>query len=270
MILILVVMTAMSCSTLIDKLPVPSPRPPTEPRVEQPVSGAVAPTVAGAEEGDLSTVALQGDGRKTFLPGWSWFTRIPSKDFTVVGIIVLRNVEMPSVELMNAARELNADDIINIRVDIDRMGNNDTCLAASAVAIKYTTAPYEGDSRKGTGNPNLGTGAVSWSEYTNVPNKDYLVVGIVTVDCKESGTPSADLMDKAKALGAHDIINILVDTKGNQIVGASAVAIRYTNVIPPDSSISSSSDGQWTFEQMMQFLEVMSLFSGRTTNVRVR
>jgi uncharacterized protein YbjQ (UPF0145 family) len=167
------------------------------------------------------------DVKNTFRVGWSWYTRIPNKDYTVVGIIVLRNVELPAVELMNEAQNMKADDIMNVRVDVEKKNGRETILAASAVAIKYTATDYEGPSE--VGEKLFDTGAVSWSRYPTIPNKDFTIVGIVTVNTSKSGTPSADLMEKARELGAHDIINVIVDVKNNEIVGAAATAIKYTN-----------------------------------------
>jgi len=243
--LVLVVMAAMSCSLFSGAVqsPSPSPTPTPAPRQAEPQSAATeTPNIPGR------ALLMTGDGRRTSGVEWTWVDkRFPTRDFTVVGIIVLRNVEMPSVDLMNAAKALNADDIMNVRIDFTRVRGKDTCLAASAVAIKYNTTPLPNRYYTAGGwNPEpdpaprdppiLGTSVVEWSGYSEIPEKDYTVVGIVTVDSRATGTPSADLMDKAKEMGAHDIMNVRVDTIDNQIIGASAIAIRFTNVIlqPPE------------------------------------
>ena len=170
----------------------------------------------------------------TYRVGWSWYTNIPNKDFTVVGIIVVRNVTNPTFELMEAAKALGANDIINARVDTREEKDGTILLAASAVAIKYNDTIVIGYPE--VGEKLFDSGAIKWSKYTTVPNKDFSVVNIVTVNCDASQTPAADLMEEANRLGAHDIINILVDTeqvKGSRVpkvVRASAVAIRYKDV----------------------------------------
>jgi hypothetical protein len=81
------------------------------------------------------------------VPAWSRYTRIPSKDFTVVGIVVVRYTDSQTIsaDLMEAAKALGADDIINVRVDSEGGGDDGKkILAASAVAIKYTAALYTG------------------------------------------------------------------------------------------------------------------------------
>ena len=75
---------------------------------------------------------------------------------------------------------------------------------------------------------------ILWSEYPPVPGKDYTVVGVVTVRDANPNTLSTDLMERAAAIGAHDIINVRVDVeregraRGSVVVAASAVAIKYT------------------------------------------
>ena len=79
-----------------------------------------------------------------------------------------------------------------------------------------------------------GTEKVSWSDYTLVPSKDYVVVGAVVVRGSSIRTLNADLMEKAIEIGAHNIINVRVDIEqdysGKKIIAASAVAIKYTDV----------------------------------------
>ena len=79
---------------------------------------------------------------------------------------------------------------------------------------------------------------VSWSEYPPIPAKDYIVVGVVVLREVNPNTLSADLMERAVAIGAHDIINVrvdeerMVDENGRmrrRVVAASAVAIKYTD-----------------------------------------
>jgi uncharacterized protein YbjQ (UPF0145 family) len=165
--------------------------------------------------------------------GWSWYTRIQNRDYSVVDIVVLRDVKNPTYELMEAAKALGADDVINVRVDTKEESGKTTLLAASGVAIKYKPVVYEGGSE--VGEKLFDSGAVQWSKYMAVPSKNFTIVGIVTAKCETSQTPAADLMEAAKNAGAHDVINILVDTKKpdkggkNQVVSASGVAIKYND-----------------------------------------
>jgi len=71
---------------------------------------------------------------------WAEYPRIPSKDYIVVGVIILKGVDplTLSADLMEKAVELGGHDIINVRVDSERMLDKKRVVAASAVAIKYT------------------------------------------------------------------------------------------------------------------------------------
>ena len=77
------------------------------------------------------------------------------------------------------------------------------------------------------------TEKVAWSDYTKVPNKDYVVMGAIVIRGIDIKTVNADLMEKAIALGAHNIINVRVDIEqistGKRVIAASAVAIKYTD-----------------------------------------
>jgi len=68
---------------------------------------------------------------------WAEYTVIPSKNYTVVGAIVVRATGFKTLnaDLMEKAISMGAHDIINVRVDLE---NGQKILAASAVAIKYT------------------------------------------------------------------------------------------------------------------------------------
>ena len=43
---------------------------------------------------------------------------------------------------------------------------------------------------------------------------------------------------KVKEIGAHDVINVLVDTKDRRVVSASGTAIKYTSAIVEEDNIS--------------------------------
>jgi uncharacterized protein YbjQ (UPF0145 family) len=192
-------------------------------------SAEAAPPVASGkgESADVSTVETG-----TFKSGYSWFTQIPSKEYNAVGIVVARDGDTPVASLMEAARALGADEVINIRLDTETVSGKEKVLAASGVAVKYQAAYYTGDAE--VGSKLVNSGGVHWSKYSMAPSRDFTAVKIVTIKGDNITTPAADLMEAAKALGAHDIINVRVDTataltKGRKIVGASALAITYTS-----------------------------------------
>jgi uncharacterized protein YbjQ (UPF0145 family) len=79
-------------------------------------------------------------GNVTKQPGWSEYTFIPSKNYTVVGAVVVRSAEgfrTLNADLMEAAIKLGAHDIINVRIDYESTSSGQRFLAGSAVAIKY-------------------------------------------------------------------------------------------------------------------------------------
>ncbi|MCL2792415.1 MAG: hypothetical protein FWD87_04920 [Spirochaetaceae bacterium] len=84
------------------------------------------------------------------------------------------------------------------------------------------------------------------SDYTFIPSKDYTVVGAVVIRDVQHRTMIADLMDRAIAIGGHDIINVRVDWRhipGRQpeINTATAVVIRYTERTLVEESTTTSS-----------------------------
>jgi uncharacterized protein YbjQ (UPF0145 family) len=204
---------------------------------------------------------VEEDDSDTLLAKWSWYTKIPSKAYNPVGIIVLRKVTYPAYDMMEAVKALGGDDYINVRVDTSKRSNGAlTILAISAMAIKYTDEVYEpykqfisGEGQSSDtnemkivglypleverGEQSLGTNEVKWSNYTYVDNKNFKVLGIVTANCENSATPAADLMEAAKALNADDIFRVRIDTvpdpKTKKLVvkAASAIAIKYTTSI---------------------------------------
>jgi len=70
---------------------------------------------------------------------WSEYTVIPSKNYTVVGAIVIRGSGFKTLnaDLMEKAISMGAHDIINVRIDYESSLSEPKILAASAVAIKY-------------------------------------------------------------------------------------------------------------------------------------
>jgi len=89
-----------------------------------------------------------------------------------------------------------------------------------------------------------GVAKTSWAEYTVIPSKNYTVVGGIVIRATGFKTLNADLMDKAIAMGAHDIINVRVDyesaTGGQKILAASAVAIKYNEQTLIDKTTTST------------------------------
>ncbi|GHV17892.1 hypothetical protein AGMMS49938_18800 [Fibrobacterales bacterium] len=78
--------------------------------------------------------------------GWSEYTTVPSKDYEVVGMVIVTlsgsssTTEADiSTDLMRAARDIGAHDIINVRVATKVLSYGKKELSASAIAIKYTT-----------------------------------------------------------------------------------------------------------------------------------
>ena len=71
---------------------------------------------------------------------WAEYPGIPSKDYTVVGVIILREADPSTLssDLMERAVDMGAHDIINVRIDEERMLGNTRVVAASAIAIRYT------------------------------------------------------------------------------------------------------------------------------------
>jgi hypothetical protein len=91
----------------------------------------------------IATLVLSGcASQNAARTGWSEYTTVPDKDYTVVGPVVVNpsNERTVSTELMAEAQKLGAHDIINVRLDeeFDSLGVK-RILTASAVAIKYTT-----------------------------------------------------------------------------------------------------------------------------------
>ena len=84
---------------------------------------------------------------------------------------------------------------------------------------------------------NIGDGArvsqAHWSAHTIIPSKNFTVVGSVVVRNTTSVTVLADLMERAIAMGGHDIKNVIIThtitDNGARISSAIAVVIRYTN-----------------------------------------
>ena len=175
---------------------------------------------------------------------WAEYTYLPSKDYNVVGAVVMRDINQETViyDLMAKVIEMGGHDVINVRMAITESGE---ITNVTAVAIRYTAD---------TINPNkdgilvsdlaeinflrLGYGDLPaakpdefirapWSgQNTLFPNKDYTVVGLIGLKETNSRTVLADLMDKAIALGGHDIMNVRLVITSDEVVreGASSTS----------------------------------------------
>jgi hypothetical protein len=79
---------------------------------------------------------------------------------------------------------------------------------------------------------------VGWTHHTLIPNKDYVVVGATVVRNANPWAIHADLMDRAIAMGGHDIINVRMSWHSDgtmTFVTATAAVIRYTDTtVDPD------------------------------------
>jgi len=85
----------------------------------------------------------------------------------------------------------------------------------------------------------------AWAHTTQIPNREFAVVGAVSLRDVNEATLLADLMDRAIQMGGHDIINIrvgrvvetvIIETDERterqtqrRISNATAVVIRYTD-----------------------------------------
>ncbi|GHV64075.1 hypothetical protein AGMMS49587_15710 [Spirochaetia bacterium] len=70
---------------------------------------------------------------------------------------------------------------------------------------------------------------VKWGVPITILKKDYTTVKTVLIKGREIVTMSTDLMIEAEKAGGDDIIHVFIDRYNNIPVGASAVAIKYTN-----------------------------------------
>jgi uncharacterized protein YbjQ (UPF0145 family) len=190
--------------------------------------------------------------------GWSYDVHVPGKDFTSLGIVIATaesGKEASSTDLATEAKNLGADDIINVRIYTERNSSGKIVLSsASATAIKYTGDPLAYDVVSAAGGASgaggapigglfgglaLGGTAVSedarqgWSYDVNIPAKDFTSLGIVTATAGSGKkVSSTDLASEAKKLGADDIINVRIYTDKNssgKIISStgSATAIKY-------------------------------------------
>ena len=71
---------------------------------------------------------------------WAAYSVIPSKDYIVVGTVVLRNVNSDTLlaDLMDAAAAMGGHDIKNVLLSVTTVGDETTINVATAVVISYT------------------------------------------------------------------------------------------------------------------------------------
>jgi len=126
--------------------------------------------VLGMVLSGCAMLAPTGKGISTEKASWVEFTVIPSKDYTVVGAIVIRATEATktlNADLMEKAIEMGAHDIINVRIDVETSSTGQRIWAATALAIKYTNETLkekEGESyviSSGGGSEPAGSGVPS-------------------------------------------------------------------------------------------------------------
>jgi len=64
-----------------------------------------------------------------------------------------------------------------------------------------------------------------WSAYTIIPSRNYVVVGAVAVRDACNETFLAELMERAIAMGGHDLMNVrLAVTTEGRVTGATALS----------------------------------------------
>jgi hypothetical protein len=114
--------------------------------------------------------------------GWAEYTVVPSKNYTVVGAIVIRGIGFKTLnaDLMDQAIKMGAHDIINVRIDYEPSTNGPRILAATAIAIKYndqtltdkTATPAAGAAMSGeTIIRNTSTGGIFSNDSSNKKKK---------------------------------------------------------------------------------------------------
>jgi hypothetical protein len=104
---------------------------------------------------------------------WVDHTRIPSKDYIVLGAVVIRttNPKTLNADLMDKAIQMGGHDIINVRLDTEEAADGRRILAVSAVVIKYldqTLKLGEGETVI------LGTGSASSVGSNEPPRQKFL------------------------------------------------------------------------------------------------
>lgn len=212
---------------------------------------ATAPTLPTPPEIDL--VAAPATFVNLTRVPWSNHTLIPDKNYVVVGAVVVRNVNPQTVyaDLIERAIEMGGHDIINVRMGREvayipappiviedrtvRVAGTIEVISvtATAVVIRFTDETIEVDPMIAFADT-LAVGAeanrVPWAHHTRIPNKEYVVVGTIVVRDTNLWEVHADLIERAIEMGGHDIINFrIAPWQDNQLITATAVAIRYTD-----------------------------------------
>jgi len=72
--------------------------------------------------------------------------------------------------------------------------------------------------------------SVPWAAYTLLPSMHYIAIGAIVLREVNQATLLVDLMERAIAMGGHDIINVrLAVTERGAVTVATAVVIQYTD-----------------------------------------
>ena len=178
---------------------------------------------------------------------WAAYTIIPSKDYVVVGAVAIRDPcdDTFLAELMERAVEMGGHDLMNIRLAVTVEGS---ITGATAVVIRYTDelahagtspswAPLVAPRHADAATPFVAAPpawptqviGVPWASYTFLPSKHYITVGAIVLREVNQATLLVDLMERAIAMGGHDIINVrLAVTAQGELTVATAVVIQYT------------------------------------------
>jgi hypothetical protein len=121
---------------------------------------------------------------------WSDYSVHSSKDYTVIGTIVIRTSDARTInaDLVEKAVELGGHDIINVRVDVEtETQGGERILAATAVVIKYTD-----ETLKTTTTTTVTTNGVATTTTSESP---------VTAGSGSSTQPGAETSQRKKIFG---------------------------------------------------------------------
>jgi len=102
---------------------------------------AIGIVVVAAVGFSMAGCATSTEGTHTRFPAVSDYTFIPSKDYVVIGTIVLRGANQDTLiaDLMDMAIAMGGHDVINLRVDWrELMGGRREISTATAVVIRFT------------------------------------------------------------------------------------------------------------------------------------
>jgi len=195
---------------------------------------------------------------------WAEYTSLPSKDYTVVGAVVLRDTDRRTVmyDLMERVIALKGHDVINVRMTVKPNGD---IAAVTAVAIRYTEDTINPD-KDGILYKDLSEiefFLMGYGDFTAIkpdeiirapwtgqnllfPSKNYVAVGAVGVKDTSSAAVLADLMEQAIELGAHDIMNVRLSITVNAVERTRTQSASSSSSNEDNANISSSSTSSGT------------------------